>query len=157
MSHDEQLYRRGVGVVLVNSDKLVWTGRRIDYTDEAWQMPQGGIDDGEEPWSTALRELQEETGILPRMIERVAELPERMRYDLPPELRGELWRGRYIGQIQDWFLARFLGTDEDVDIATQTPEFSQWRWSTLEDTIRLIVPFKRDMYRRIFDGFAPYL
>src|SRR5215210_6398157 len=114
MANDDHLYRRGVGIVLLNADRLVWTGRRIDYTDEAWQMPQGGMDEGEEPWATALRELKEETGIDPHLVERVAQLPQRVRYDLPPELRGELWKGRYVGQDQDWFLARFHGTDEDV-------------------------------------------
>ena len=156
MSEDER-YRRGVGVVLINDDRLVWTGRRIDYTDEAWQMPQGGIDDGEEPWTTALRELEEETGIAPCFVEKLAEAPELLRYDLPAELRGELWKGRYVGQIQNWFLARFHGSDTDIDIATEHPEFSHWRWSTPDDAIRLIVPFKRTMYQRIFDMFGEWL
>ena len=110
MSKANGKYRRGVGVMLLNAEGKVWAGARIDNTDDAWQMPQGGIDKGEEPWATALRELEEETGIAPHLVERLAECPERLRYDLPEELRGKLWGGKWIGQDQDWFLARFLGT-----------------------------------------------
>ena len=106
---DEDKYRRGVGVMLLNRDGKVFVGARIDNTDEAWQMPQGGIDKGEEPWATALRELEEETGIPPQLVERVADCPERLKYDLPEELRGKLWGGKWQGQDQDWFLCRFLG------------------------------------------------
>ena len=102
--------------MLINADKQVWVGARIDNTDDAWQMPQGGIDQGEEPWATALRELEEETGIAPHLVERLSECPERLRYDLPEELRGKLWGGKWVGQDQDWFLARFLGQDSDIDI-----------------------------------------
>src|SRR5207247_6348776 len=100
---------------------------RIDNTDEAWQMPQGGIDKGEAPWATALRELEEETGIPPRLVERVSKSPERLKYDLPQELRGKLWGGKWVGQDQDWYLARFLGTDSDVNIATENHEFREWK------------------------------
>src|SRR5207249_2778251 len=101
-------YRRGVGVMLLNRERKVFVGARIDNTDEAWQMPQGGIDKDEEPWATALRELQEEIGIPPRLVERVSACPERLKYDLPEDLRGKLWGGKWIGQDQDWYLARFL-------------------------------------------------
>src|SRR5690242_13369620 len=101
-------YRRGVGMMLLNSEGKVFVGARIDNTDEAWQMPQGGIDKGEvDPWQTALRELEEETGILPRLVERITRCPERLKYDLPEELRPRLWGGKYMGQDQDWYLARF--------------------------------------------------
>lgn len=149
-------YRRGVGIMLLNADNKVWAGARIDNTDDAWQMPQGGMDEGEEPWDTALRELEEETGIGPHLVERLADCPERLRYDLPVELRGKLWGGKWIGQDQDWFIARFLGTDEDVDIATADPEFRQWRWVEPDELPELIVPFKRDLYRRLVEEFRPY-
>jgi putative (di)nucleoside polyphosphate hydrolase len=150
-------YRRGVGVMLLNSEGKVFVGARIDNTDEAWQMPQGGIDEGEEPWDTALRELEEETGIPPHLVERIALCPERLKYDLPPELRGELWGGKYKGQDQDWFLARFLGSDADIDIATKHPEFREWKWIEPQQLPDLIVPFKRDLYRRLLGEFAEQL
>ena len=150
-------YRRGVGVMLLNRDGKVFVGARIDNTDDAWQMPQGGIDEGEEPWATALRELEEETGIAPQLVERIADCPERLRYDLPEELRGRLWGGKWIGQDQDWYLARFLGEDSDVDIATAHPEFRTWKWVAPAELPGVIVPFKRDLYRRLLAEFAPYL
>ena len=154
---DEHLYRRGVGVMLLNADNHVFVGRRIDNKDEAWQMPQGGIDEGEEPWPAALREVEEETGIAPRLVEQIACHPQRLRYRLPEELVGVVWKKKWIGQDQDWFLARFLGTDEDVDIATEHPEFSHWQWVEPRLLPELIVPFKREMYRAIVEGFAEYL
>jgi putative (di)nucleoside polyphosphate hydrolase len=147
-------YRRGVGVMLLNRDGKVFVGARIDNTDEAWQMPQGGIDADEEPWETALRELAEETGIAAHLVERIAECPQRLRYDLPEELRGKLWRGKWIGQDQDWFLARFLGQDSDIDIATEHPEFRDWKWVTPEELPGIIVQFKRDLYRQLIEEFA---
>jgi putative (di)nucleoside polyphosphate hydrolase len=156
MTNDDHLYRRGVGVMLLNAEGKVFAGARIDNTDDAWQMPQGGMDKGEEPWATALRELEEETGIPPRLVERLADCPERLRYDLPVELRGKLWGGKWIGQDQDWFLARFLGRDEDVNIATEHPEFREWRWVEPDRLPELIVPFKRDLYRRLIEEFRPY-
>ncbi|GAA4014409.1 RNA pyrophosphohydrolase [Sphingomonas swuensis] len=150
-------YRRGVGVMLLNADRQVWVGRRIDRTDEAWQMPQGGIDEGEEPWDTALRELEEETGIAPHLVERVSDCPERLRYDLPEELRSKLWGGKWKGQEQDWFLCRFLGRQSDVDIATAHPEFDAWKWVDAGELPDLIVPFKRDLYRRLIAQFEEHL
>lgn len=143
--------------MLLNRDGKVFVGARIDNSDEAWQMPQGGIDDGEEPWATALRELEEETGIPPRLVERISECPERLKYDLPSELRGKLWGGKWRGQDQNWYLARFLGQDSDVDIATKHPEFREWQWIEPEQLPALIVPFKRDLYRRLLLEFAAKL
>ena len=143
--------------MLINADKQVWVGARIDNTDDAWQMPQGGIDEGEEPWATALRELEEETGIAPHLVERLSECPERLRYDLPEELRGKLWGGKWVGQDQDWFLARFLGQDSEINIATQDPEFREWRWVEPMELVALIVPFKRDLYRQIIANFGEWL
>jgi putative (di)nucleoside polyphosphate hydrolase len=157
MSTGENGYRRGVGVMLLNRDGKVFVGARIDNTDEAWQMPQGGIDKGEEPWATALRELEEETGIAPRLVERIAECPERLKYDLPEELRGKLWGGKWKGQDQDWFLVRFLGEDSDIDIHTADAEFRGWKWIEPQQIPDLIVPFKRDVYRRLLKEFAEYL
>jgi putative (di)nucleoside polyphosphate hydrolase len=150
-------YRRGVGVMLINGEGKVWVGARIDNPDDAWQMPQGGIDDGEEPWATALRELEVETGMTPRLVERIAECPERLRYDLPEEWRSRLWGGQWVGQEQDWFLARFMGRDSDVNIATPHPEFRAWQWVEPSRLPDLIVPFKRELYRRLLSDFADHL
>ena len=152
---DNHLYRRGAGVMLINEAKLVWVGRRIDNTDEAWQMPQGGIDDGEDPFPAALRELEEETGVHSRLVMPVGQ-PIRTRYDLPDDLQGKLWGGKWKGQEQDWFLMRFLGDDTDVNIETHEPEFSHWKWVEAEQLPDIIVPFKRDMYRAIVDAFLPH-
>ena len=154
---DEDPYRRGVGVMLLNRDGKVFVGARIDNRADAWQMPQGGIDEGEDPWATALRELEEETGIAPHLIERVAECPERLRYRLPDELVGVIWKEPWVGQDQDWYLARFLGSDADVNIATGDPEFREWKWVDPQRLPELIVPFKRDLYRRLLAEFADYL
>jgi len=143
--------------MLLNHQGKVFVGARIDNTDEAWQMPQGGIDEGEEPWATALRELEEETGIAPHLVERIATCPERLKYELPEALKGQLWKGKYVGQDQDWYLARFLGGDTDVNIATKHPEFREWKWLEPERLPDLIVPFKRDLYRRLLSEFADYL
>jgi putative (di)nucleoside polyphosphate hydrolase len=150
-------YRRGVGVMLLNPEGRVFVAARIDNPEDAWQMPQGGIDAGEDPWATALRELEEETGIAPHLVERIAACPERLRYDLPEEWRPRLWGGKWIGQEQDWFLCRFLGRDSDVDLATEHPEFRDWKWVEPERLPDLIVPFKRNLYRRLLREFSPWL
>ena len=154
---DDHLYRRGVGVMLLNREGKVFVGARIDNSDEAWQMPQGGIDEGEDPWATALREVEEETGIAPHLVERIAECPERLKYDLPEEIRGRLWGGRWIGQDQDWYLARFKGHDSDVNIATEDPEFREWKWIEPAQLPELIVPFKREVYATVVAGFRDEL
>jgi putative (di)nucleoside polyphosphate hydrolase len=155
---DTDRYRRGVGVMLLNGQGKVWVGARIDNPADAWQMPQGGIDEGEgDPWATALRELEEETGIPPHLVERIAQCPERLRYELPPELVGVIWKEPWIGQEQDWFLARFLGRDSDVNIATKHPEFREWQWIEPPELPDRIVPFKRDLYRRLLSEFSDYL
>jgi putative (di)nucleoside polyphosphate hydrolase len=157
MSTGENGYRRGVGVMLLNREGKVFVGARIDNTDEAWQMPQGGMDKGEEPWATAIRELEEETGIPPRLVERIAECPKRLKYDLPEGLRGKLWGGKWKGQDQDWFLACFLGEDSDINIHTADPEFREWKWIEPQQLPELIVPFKRDLYRKLLKEFAEYI
>lgn len=151
-------YRFGAGVMLLNEARQVWVGRRIDNPAEAWQMPQGGVDKGEDSAAAALRELEEETGIAPNLTDPVAEAPVLdLRYDLPDELRGKLWGGKWVGQRQHWYLKRFVGSDDDVNIETKHAEFSHWKWVEARDLPDLIVPFKRDMYRAILDGFARWL
>jgi putative (di)nucleoside polyphosphate hydrolase len=157
MSKDGK-YRRGVGVILLNGEGKVFVGARIDNTDEAWQMPQGGIDDSDEDeWATALRELQEETGIPPHLVVRISAAPERLKYDLPDELKRKLWGGKYAGQDQDWFLARFIGQDSDINIATKHPEFREWKWISPAELPLLIVPFKRALYEQLLREFGEYL
>ena len=153
---DDHLYRRGVGVMLLNEHSHVFVGRRINNHDEAWQMPQGGIDKGEKTWPAALRELEEETGIRRKLVERIASHPQQLRYDIPEAIASRLWGGKWKGQLQDWYLARFLGTDADVNIATKHPEFSHWKWVEPQLLPELIVPFKRDLYRQLLAGFADF-
>jgi len=148
-------YRAGVGIMLLDADNRIFVGQRLDSKLEAWQMPQGGIDPGEEPLDTAFRELAEETGITKAAL--LAEAREWLTYDLPDDLIGTIWKGRYAGQRQKWFAMRFTGTDADVNIATDHPEFRAWRWSTVDELAQLIVPFKRDLYEAVLAEFAPLL
>ena len=150
-------YRPCVGVVLIGPDARVFAGRRVDNPEDAWQMPQGGVDAGEAPAEAALRELEEETGTPARLVEPLRETAEWMRYDLPRELVPKLWGGRYRGQTQKWFALRFLGTDGDIDIATPHPEFRSWTWMAPDALMARIVPFKRDVYARVFDEFSDLL
>ena len=135
--------------MLLNADGRVFVGQRLDSKLEAWQMPQGGIDPGEAPHATALRELEEETGIAPHLIEITAETADWHYYDLPDDLIGTVWKGRYAGQRQKWFAARFLGTDSDVDIATSHPEFRAWRWAEAHELVAMAVPFKTELYTAV--------
>ena len=148
-------YRPCVGVMLLNAKGEVFVARRIDTKSEAWQMPQGGIDEGEDPQVAAKRELQEEIGT--DNIEIIAESTQWLTYDLPDHLVGQLWKGKYRGQRQKWYLARFLGQDSDINIATADPEFSHWRWADPLSLPQLIVAFKRDLYAKILEEFKAYL
>ena len=150
-------YRPCAGVMLVNSTNLVFVGQRLDSSSEAWQMPQGGIDDGEKARDAALRELREEAGIAPGLAEIIAASASEHFYDLPPQLMGKMWGGRYRGQRQHWYLARFLGRDSDINIETEHPEFRAWRWAELESLPDLIVPFKRDLYAALVAEFGAVL
>jgi len=146
-------YRPCVGVMLVNMDGKVFVGQRIDNRAEAWQMPQGGIDPGEDARTAALRELGEETGVAPELVQIIGQTKEELLYDLPDDLIPRLWGGKYRGQRQMWFLLRFMGTDNDIRIDTKHPEFSAWKWVSPEMLPDIIVPFKRKLYRDVLDFF----
>ncbi|AWZ20578.1 hydrolase, NUDIX family, NudH subfamily protein [Roseovarius sp. TM1035] len=150
-------YRRCVGVMLVNAAGQVFVGQRIDNEVPAWQMPQGGIDKGESVTEAALRELWEETGVTADKVRVEAETTGWLTYDLPQEMVPRIWKGRYRGQEQKWVLMRFLGQDTDVNIATDHPEFSEWRWLPPSDLEANIVPFKRAVYSRVLDEFGALL
>ena len=152
-------YRRGVGVMLLNRDGKVFVGARIDNTDEAWQMPQGGIDEGEDPYKAALRELYEETNI--KSVEKLGEIPEWLAYDVPRDIVGRAWGGKYRGQKQKWYALRFLGDDREINITLPAgghhpPEFIDWRWVAMRELPDLVVPFKRDIYERVVKEFAKF-
>lgn len=155
--HSTLPYRPCVGVVLVNPAGLIFAGQRLDNNGAAWQMPQGGIDEGEKPREAALRELWEETGVTADLVEFVAKTPDWVTYDLPPELLGRVWGGKFKGQRQKWFLFRYLGRDDQVTIATSHPEFSRWQWTAADDLVAGIVPFKRAVYEQVIAAFRPHL
>lgn len=147
-------YRPCAGIMLLNADNKVFVAKRIDTKVEAWQMPQGGIDEGEDTREAALRELEEETGI--NNVTVIDEYQGWLTYDLPDELYGKVWKGRYGGQTMKWYLMRFNGRDTDINIETEHAEFSEWKWSDMKDLPNMIVPFKRDIYQKLADHFASY-
>ncbi|HYH36833.1 MAG TPA: RNA pyrophosphohydrolase [Azospirillum sp.] len=147
-------YRPCVGIMLLNGRGQVFVARRRDTTD-AWQMPQGGIDEGETVHEAALRELEEEIGT--GAAEILAETVEKLRYDLPDHLLGKVWKGRWRGQEQVWVAARFTGTDADIDLATEHPEFDAWKWVDAADLTALIVPFKKPVYEAVLAEFKPVI
>ena len=149
-------YRPCAGVVLMNGDGLIFAGQRLDMPG-AWQMPQGGIDKGEDAHTAALRELVEETGVAQDKVQIVAETPDWVYYDLPPDLLGKVWKGKYGGQRQKWVLMRFLGEDADIRIDTDHPEFSQWQWMQADALLDNIVPFKRAVYDQVIRAFRDHL
>ncbi len=150
-------YRPCVGIMLVNAAGHVFVGQRNDRHAEAWQMPQGGVDKGEEPGQAALRELWEETGVREDLVELIAESDDWLTYDLPQDLVPKIWKGRYRGQKQKWYLFRFLGEDQQIDIATKHPEFTTWRWAPVDGLVDAIVPFKRDVYAEVVSAFGPVI
>jgi putative (di)nucleoside polyphosphate hydrolase len=164
MTSFEQLpYRPCVGIMVLNHAGHAFVGRRIDGPEHvdlthAWQMPQGGIDAGEEPWPAALRELREETNI--SSVERLGEIAEWLNYDIPRDLVGQAWKGQYRGQTQKWFAVRFVGAETEIDIAhpggTVHAEFSAWRWERLQNIPNLVVPFKRAVYQRVVQEFSQF-
>jgi putative (di)nucleoside polyphosphate hydrolase len=155
-------YRPCAGMMVLNSIGRVFIGRRTDgpeHVDEVhvWQMPQGGLDDGEDPYPAALRELYEETNI--RSVEKLGEIAEWLTYDLPPDVASHAWKGRYRGQKQKWFCFRFTGDEKEIDVKNpgggHDPEFTEWRWEPMENLASLIIPFKRKVYERVVTEFAP--
>jgi putative (di)nucleoside polyphosphate hydrolase len=161
MRFEDLPYRPCVGVMVLNRDGLAFIGRRIEGPEHvdlthAWQMPQGGIDKGEDPWPAALRELREETNI--RSVERLGEIADWLKYDIPREIVGQAWKGKYRGQKQKWFALRFTGKDGEIDVAhpagSHEPEFSAWRWEPMQNVPDLVVPFKRAVYERVVREFS---
>lgn len=150
-------YRPAAGVMLLNREGKVWVGQRLDNTLEAWQMPQGGLDAGEDPLDGALRELEEETGIGRDQVEIIARAPSELTYDLPDDMVGKLWKGKWKGQRQTWFLLRFTGSDADVNLATAHPEFRAWQWADPADLPAFIVPFKKQLYEDVLAAFRDHL
>lgn len=150
-------YRPCVGICLINSAGLIFAGQRKDSSSGAWQMPQGGIDDGEKPRTAALRELWEETGVTEDLVEVLDKTADWVTYDLPPELLGKVWGGKYRGQRQKWFLMRYLGVDAQINIGTDHPEFSAWKWIGAGEMLSAIVPFKREVYAQVISAFRGHL
>jgi putative (di)nucleoside polyphosphate hydrolase len=163
-SIEELPYRRCVGVMVVNKAGLVFIGRRrsgVEHTDAThiWQMPQGGIDHGEDPWPAAMRELYEETSI--RSVERLGEVGEWLSYDIPRDVVMDAWSGKYRGQTQKWFALRFTGDDSEIDVLSpggggHASEFSAWKWEPMANLPDLVVPFKRPVYERVVKEFAQF-
>jgi len=163
MKYESAPYRPCVGALVLNRQGLVFVGRRIEgpeHVDKvhAWQMPQGGVDKGEDPWKAALRELYEETNI--RSVEKLGEIGEWLAYDIPRDIVGEAWGGKYRGQTQKWYALRFTGDDSEIDIAApggHKPEFAEWRWEPMKNLPKLIIPFKRPVYERVVSEFAKFV
>ena len=144
-------YRPCAGMMVLNASGRIFAGKRIDQSVEAWQMPQGGIDENEIPRAAALRELQEEISI--KNIEILREHSDWLTYDLPEHLIGVKWKGRYRGQAQKWFAMRFLGSDSEINLKTHHEEFSEWRWVGSAELLKMIVAFKRPIYEKVFEAF----
>ncbi len=151
----DHLYRSGVGIVVINHDKEIFVGKRIDNHSDAWQMPQGGLDAGEGEDTAMWRELAEETGI--KDIRVLAKSSKYFYYNLPYKLQKKFWGGKFLGQKQRWYLVEFLGDDEIINVTTEDPEFSEWKWIAREKILDAIVPFKRKLYDNVINEFREYL
>lgn len=148
-------YRPCVGIMLLNQDNQVFIAQRLDHPSNAWQMPQGGIDPGEDPLEAAFRELKEEIGTDKASL--IAKAQKEYTYDIPAPLNTKIWQGRYRGQRQQWFLMRYEGTDADINLETHTPEFSAWRWAPIDELMDLVVHFKRGVYQEVIKEFQEFL
>ena len=153
----DYLYRSGVGIMLINREDKIFVGKRIDNNSDAWQMPQGGIDIGENEDLAMFRELEEETGIAQKNIEVLGKSSGHYYYNLPYKLQKKFWGGKYLGQKQRWYLARFNGDESKINVATEIPEFSDWKWVAKDDILEAIVKFKRDLYREVINEFSKIL
>ena len=149
-------YRSNVGIMMVNKTGYIFVGQRLDNNQDAWQMPQGGIDAGEDPETAAYRELLEETGVNQQNVRFLASSSRWLSYDLPEDLIPTLWNGKFRGQKQKWFLFKFLGKDGDINIATEHPEFSKWKWISKENLLEEIVPFKKSVYENVLKEFKTF-
>ncbi len=147
-------YRNGVGMMVFNDDKKIFVGKRID-NQKAWQMPQGGINQNEDCLSAAKRELYEETGI--QSIRIIQKSKEKYTYDLPESLLGKIWKGKYRGQKQNWFLIKFLGPDSEINLNQEYPEFNEWKWVNISELPDLIVPFKKKLYQSVIQEFRNFI
>ena len=147
-------YRKGVGMMVFNDDKKIFVGKRID-NQKAWQMPQGGVDENEGCLSAAKRELYEETGI--QSIRVIEKSKEKYTYDLPEYLLGKIWKGKYKGQRQRWFLIKFLGPDSEINLNQKCPEFNEWKWVGIDELSKLIVPFKKKLYLSVIKEFQSFI
>ncbi len=154
---NDHLYRNGIGIVIINDQKKIFVGKRIDNNSDAWQMPQGGIDAGEDEDIALFRELKEETGINQNAVKLLAKSKDYFYYNLPYFLQKKFWGGKYLGQRQRWYLLEFVGSDEQININSVEPEFSQWKWVTEAEVITSIVAFKRDLYKQVLREFKNYL
>lgn len=153
----DYLYRSGVGIVLINPKKEIFVGKRIDNHSDAWQMPQGGIDEQEDEDLAMFRELQEETGVKPENTRIVDKSKGYFYYNLPYKLQKKFWGGKYLGQKQRWYLLDFIGDDSNVNINTEEPEFSDWRWFNQNEVLDRIVAFKKPLYQEVINEFYKYL
>ncbi len=152
---NNRLFRPCVGLVLINHEGLIFLGQRLDSNLDAWQMPQGGIDEGETPYQAGLREMMEEVGT--NNVELLGEMQEWLNYEIPKKLAKRLWHGKYIGQTQKWLAFRFLGKDVEININTKHPEFSVWKWEKAEQLSKLAVPFKKDIYEKVLKEYSEFL
>lgn len=147
-------YRPCVGIMLINKNHEIFVAQRLDHPAEFWQMPQGGIDPGEEPEDAVFRELKEEIGT--NNVKIISRAKKTYKYDIPSPLNGKLWQGKYRGQRQTWFLVEYEGTDEDINLETEHPEFLAWRWATLDELLHVVVHFKKDVYKSVIEEFKEY-
>ena len=157
MKSNPKDYRPNVGMMIINQKKEIFVGKRIDHPSNFWQMPQGGIDAQEIPSIAALREMEEEVGIKKNNVDLLTESKDWYYYSIPSDLAKTLWKGKYKGQRQKWFLYKFKGTDKDINIHTEHPEFSNYKWVTKDFLVPNIVPFKKKIYEKLLLEFKDYL